>query len=98
MKTKFNKFNENNKYGIRIFNFVDAHDFARYIEEKFGIDSGDVYDKLLDDDYVEGSLGSRWELDDYTMQESDKGNEIAKWYLSFLFDFNLDSIQLKYGG
>ena len=87
MKTKFDKFNENQQYGgVTIHNYVEAGEFSRYIEFEFGINSESVYDRLLDNDYIEGSLGSRWSLDDYTQSEVDKGNEIAEWYSSFLIN------------
>jgi len=83
--------------GISIFQYVSAHEFSEWVSFKFVVDSGSVYDKLLDDDYIEGSLGSRWSLDDYITKEVENGNEIAKWYLEFLKEFNLEEIQLKYG-
>jgi len=83
-------------YDLKIYKYVDANDFADFIEFEFGIDRDLVRDKLLDNDYLEGSLGSTCKLDDYIQSEVDKGNEIAKWYVAFLINYDLNEIQLKY--
>ena len=83
-------------YDLKIYKYVEASDFADFIAFEFNLDSDSVRDKLLDSDYIEGSLGSTWSLDDYTQSEIDKGNEIAEWYGAFLINFDLTEIQLKY--
>lgn len=77
---------------MKIHKYVSASDAAAWIASEFALDKNDVYDQLLENDYVEGSLGSRWEL---SMQVE---KEIDKWVIDFLINFNLDEIQFKYGG
>jgi len=94
MKTSFDKFNENKQYGIKIWNYVDANDFAEYIAFEFNIDKSEVYHRLLENDYIEGSLGSRWELEG--IKDDVEDEEIANWYESFLINYELENITLKY--
>jgi len=81
---------------MNIKNYVDASDFAQFIATEFDKNCKDVYDRLLEDDYLEGSLGAIWTTGDYIESEIAKGNEKAEWYLAFLIAFNLKEIRLKY--
>jgi hypothetical protein len=64
--------------GIKLYQYVKAYDFAEWIQFEFGIAKNKVYHKLLDDDYIEGSLGSRFSFTD------EPTNEIEEWYHEFM--------------
>lgn len=75
---------------MKIFNYVEASEFSKWVDMTFGIK--DSYDKLLENDYVEGRLGSRWPLG----YVDENKLEISQWYNDFLIEFDLNEIQLKY--
>lgn len=79
--------------GISIFQYVYANEFADWVESEFGVKK--AYHRTLDNDYVEGSLGSRWSIGDI---EYCKDKEVGEWIESFLKTFDLEEIQFKYGG
>lgn len=82
--------------GINIYQYCDASEVAKWIEFTFNVK--DVYDILLRQDYIEGSLGSRYQLEELDPAlYNDEDMQVSKWMNAFLIEFDLDDIQLKYG-
>lgn len=79
--------------GISIFQYVYANEFADWVKSEFG--AKDPYHRTLENDYIEGSLGSRWRVGD-SQYCNDK--EVGEWIEKFLETFELEEIQFKYGG
>ena len=52
---------------------------------------GEAYDKLLENDYIESQLGSRFCITDHI------NTEIDEWIQTFMLRWELEEIQLKYG-
>jgi hypothetical protein len=80
---------------MRIYNYIDASDFAEWVSSNFDTEpSGDIYDKLLEDDYIEGSLGLT-----YSYQDIFDGIDQEKqdWFNKFFEEFEILDVQLKYG-
>lgn len=80
---------------MSIFQYVHAHDYTPWIESEFGVNRHKAYDKMLENDYIEGSLGSRWRVGD---SQYCKDKEVGEWIEKFLETFDLEEIQFKYGG
>lgn len=76
---------------MKIFNYVDVSDFEDWVYNIFDVKE-DVRSKLLEWDYIEGSLGSRWTLGYVDEDHPD----ISEWFNDFLLDNDLKEIQLKY--
>lgn len=75
---------------MKIFNYVEASDFEDWVSNIFGVKN--VRSRLLEWDYIEGRLGSRW-----TLGYIDKENpDITEWFNDFLLDNDLTEIELKY--
>lgn len=78
---------------MKIFHYVDASDFSEWVCKTFNIDkSRDVRHELLENDYIEGSLGGRWTLGYVDEEQPEK----TEWFNDFLLEFNLEDIRLKY--
>jgi len=78
---------------IKIYNYIEASDLANFVEFEFGIKSRKVYDILLDDDYIEGRLGSIYTLGEIS---DDENEDIRKWIEAFMERYEVLEIQLKY--
>ena len=77
---------------VKIYNYIDAGDFANFVESDFGIKSRKVYDILLEKDYIEGRLGSIFSYGD----EEYADEELQMWFNTFMERYNIIEIQLKY--
>ena len=76
---------------IDVYQYMSASDFAEWVDFEFDVNKNNAYQMLLNNDYMEGGLGSR-----YT-KPVEINNEIDGWYAKFLDVFELEEIQLKYG-
>mgnify|MGYP000858676388 CR=1 FL=1 len=65
-------------------------DYAEWVEKEFNVNN--IYDEMLEFDYIEGSLGCRFEIQDNPESKSDE------YMNEFLISHDLNEIQLKYGG
>jgi hypothetical protein len=84
-------------HNISIFQYVDSYEFAEWVADEFGLDKNNVRDRLIKNDYIEGSLGCRWSVtDDHHLNDEESKREIGEWYIKFLKTFNLTEIQLEY--
>ena len=80
---------------MKVYQYINAYDFAEWVSQNFeNHNSGEVYDKLLENDYVEGSLGSRHDYED-SYEGIDQ--EEQDWFNKFFEEYGLLEIQLKYG-
>jgi len=81
---------------MKVHQYVYAYDFAEWVSENFeNHKSGEVYDKLLENDYIEGSLGSRHDYED-SYEGIDQ--EEQDWFNKFFEEHEILEIKLKYGG
>ena len=78
-------------FDIRIYKYAMAYEVAKFIEFEFGISEREAYDKLLENDYIESQLGSRFCITDHI------NTEIDEWIQTFMLRWELEEIQLKYG-
>jgi hypothetical protein len=80
---------------MTIHQYISIHEFTEWVEQFFKIDRNYVFDTMLEEDYIEGSLGSR-----HSYGDSFEGinQEIQDWFDKFFEEHNIKEIQLKYGG
>lgn len=80
--------------GFAFEQVIEASEVAGWIEVHLGIPKYDAYDRLLDSDYIEGSLGSRYVLlEEGEECESEKG----RWIQEFIKFTGIESLRLLYG-
>lgn len=73
---------------------IEASVVAEWIEVHLGIPKYDAYDRLLDDDYIESSLGSRHIL----LEEGKEcDSEEDRWIQEFIKFTGIESLRLLYG-
>jgi hypothetical protein len=77
-------------FDIEVYNYISAADFSRFVEFEWGIPASEAYYMLLNDDYIEGNLGSRHCIDDEITTDQ------SKWIHEFLVRWNLKSVRLQY--
>lgn len=86
---------------IFVESVIDVNDFIRWVKARHKIiDVGELYDEMLDGDYIEGSLGSRWDtkwLTDKTRAE-DERHSYDKYIVEFLKENKLPHVRFLYGG
>ena len=78
---------------MKIYNYIDAGSFSEWVSINFKVDSGYVYDELIEDDYIEGSLGSIRKYGDVV---EGMNKEVQNWFDKFFEEESVTEIQLKY--
>lgn len=77
-------------FDIKIYNFIDASSLASFVEFEWGIPHSKAYDRLIENDYIEGSFGSKHCKDDPIV------DDVSSWIKEFLKRWNLDHVYLRY--
>ncbi len=79
---------------MKIYQYINASDVAEWIAEEFKLNKHDVYDTLLNNgkSVFWGGLSYKHEI----INDPEKIEE--EWMNAFLINFDLNEIQLKYGG
>lgn len=80
---------------------VSASDFTHWVKVRHKkVDASKLYNDMLDNDYIEGSLGSRFDADWLT--DEDREDDEKHWYDEYIVEFlkenKLEHVRFTYGG